>query len=482
MFSSCNKSHPPIALHPDNPHYFIFRGNPVVLIGSTEHYGAVLNLDFDYVKYFDELSSCGLNVTRTFSGIYLEPMGAFGIAKNTLAPDSGKFICPWARSIEPGYPGGGNKFDLTKWDDAYFERLRDFISEAGKRNIIVELDLFSNFYDTIQWKLSPLYSGNNINNVQHIADHKEVLSLKHPEIIDIQEKMVKKIIAELEGFDNLYYEICNEPYFGDLEALKSWEKYMTGIVVESEKEFENKHLISNNIGNGSHKIEKPNDGVSVFNFHYCKPPLAVDMNYHLNKPIGDNETGFNGIEDVRYRSEAWDFLVAGGALYNNLDYSFTADNENGTFIVAPGQPGGGGAALRKQLKLLKQVFDELDIIHMKPLNDVIKSTFEGTTTARVLAKEGDQYLLYLNNSVVKKPEANESDSEDDKSKWIDKPEEQGSVTFDLTIELPQGDYKCEWIDPITGLRSPFKIMDHNGGNIGLITPPVTEDLALKIVK
>ena len=38
---------PPISLHPDNPHYFLFRGRPAVLIGSTEHYGAVLNLDFD---------------------------------------------------------------------------------------------------------------------------------------------------------------------------------------------------------------------------------------------------------------------------------------------------------------------------------------------------------------------------------------------------------------------------------------------------
>src|SRR5437588_301642 len=35
----------PIKLHPDNPHYFLFRGKPAILIGSTEHYGAVLNLD-----------------------------------------------------------------------------------------------------------------------------------------------------------------------------------------------------------------------------------------------------------------------------------------------------------------------------------------------------------------------------------------------------------------------------------------------------
>ena len=38
----------------------------------------------------------------------------------------------------------------------------------------------------------------------------------------------------------------------------------------------------------------------------------------------DDETGFKGIEDVHYRTEGWDFIVAGGGIYNNLDYSFVA--------------------------------------------------------------------------------------------------------------------------------------------------------------
>src|SRR4051812_37164474 len=44
----------PISLHPENGHYFSFRGRPTVLITSGEHYGAVLNADFDYVPYLDE--------------------------------------------------------------------------------------------------------------------------------------------------------------------------------------------------------------------------------------------------------------------------------------------------------------------------------------------------------------------------------------------------------------------------------------------
>src|SRR5437870_8753645 len=92
-----------LRLHPRNPHYFLFRGKPAVLITSGEHYGAVLNLDFDYVKYLDTLKADELNLTRTFSGAYVEPQGTFHIAGNTLAPAEGRLICPWARSSTPGY-------------------------------------------------------------------------------------------------------------------------------------------------------------------------------------------------------------------------------------------------------------------------------------------------------------------------------------------------------------------------------------------
>ena len=123
----------PIALHPDNPHYFQWRGRPTILITSAEHYGAVMNLDFDYRKYLDTLAADGLNYTRVFSGAYVEPQGAFNIARNTLAPGPGRFIAPWARSSQPGYANGGNKFDLARWDAAYFTRLKDFIAYAAEK-------------------------------------------------------------------------------------------------------------------------------------------------------------------------------------------------------------------------------------------------------------------------------------------------------------------------------------------------------------
>src|SRR4051812_1268980 len=76
----------PISLHPSNPHYFLYHGRPTILITSGEHYGAVLNLDFDQVRYLDQLADDSLNLTRLFTGAYVEPQGAFNISGNTLAP------------------------------------------------------------------------------------------------------------------------------------------------------------------------------------------------------------------------------------------------------------------------------------------------------------------------------------------------------------------------------------------------------------
>ncbi len=40
----------PLALHPDNHHYFTFGKQPVIMISSAEHYGALINTEVDYKK------------------------------------------------------------------------------------------------------------------------------------------------------------------------------------------------------------------------------------------------------------------------------------------------------------------------------------------------------------------------------------------------------------------------------------------------
>lgn len=122
----------PIALHTQNPHYFTYQGKTTALITSGEHYGAVLNLDFDYKKYLQTLADEGMNYTRIFTGTYYEIVGDFNIEKNNLAPKRDRYIGPW-----PEAERDKSKFDLSKWNEAYFARLKNFLSEAGKHGIML---------------------------------------------------------------------------------------------------------------------------------------------------------------------------------------------------------------------------------------------------------------------------------------------------------------------------------------------------------
>lgn len=387
----------PPQLHPENPHYFLWRDRPTVLITSAEHYGAVLNPDFDYARYLATLQADGLNYTRIFvGGTYVEPLGAFNIPRNTLAPPGHRFLSPFARSQQPGYAGGGNKFDLDRWDPAYFARLKGFVGKAAQYDVVVEVTLFCPFYGEEQWNLSPLNPKNNINQTPEI-DRLHVYTLdKHQGLLAIQERMTREIVHALRNADNCFFEICNEPYFGGVTL--PWQRRIADVMVDAQKDHEHPKLIAQNIANGSGKITDPHPAVSIFNFHYAAPPVALSQNHHLNRVIGDDETGFRGIGDNPYRMEGWDFIVAGGALFNHLDYSFVAGHEDGSFGVPPGAPGGGNAGLRKSMRTLRDFIQRFDFIHMAPDASVLKGPLPAGLTARALVKTGQDYAIYLRSA------------------------------------------------------------------------------------
>ena len=436
----------PITLYPGNPHYFSYDGKPAILITSGEHYGAVMNPDFDYKIYLETLQKDGLNLTRTMTGAYFEPAGAFNISKNTLGPDKGKFSCPWLRV------GTEFKFDLDQWNPAYFARLKDFVAEAQKRGVIVELSLFCPFYEEMQWELSPFNIKNNVNGLGAIP-RTDVYTLdKNKGLLAIQEKMVRKVVEELKGFPNLIYEICNEPYFGGITI--DWQNRIARVISETEKPFSIQHLISQNIGNGFQKIKEPNPLVSVFNFHYAAPPRAVTLNYDLNKVIGENETGFNGQKDSTYRKEAWELILAGGGLFNNLDYSFTTDNEDGTFQYPAAQPGGGTPAFRRQLGCLKKFIKSFNFVAMKPDTTVYAGGLAGKNKVYILAETGKQYAIY----------------------WM------GGKQVRLELNLPKGNYSLEWMNPLSGKTEKKIELNHAGGKAKLISPEYSKDFSLRILK
>lgn len=447
----------PISLHPDNPHYFLWRGKPTVLVTSAEHYGAVLNLDFDYSVYLAELQKQGLNLTRTFSGTYVELPHSFGITDNTLSPKPERYITPWARSAEPGTNNRGAKFDLTQWDAAYFARLKDFLSAASAVGVVVEYTLFCPLYEEPLWQVSPMNVANNINGVG-TCPRQEVFKLMHDELTEVQVAFTRKVVAELKDFDNLIYEVCNEPYVADC-VNDAWQALIVDTIVEEEAKLGVRHLISMNIANKKARVASPDPDVSVLNFHYAAPPDTVGMNYDHNRVIGNNETGFDGREDFPYRSEGWEFLLAGGGLFNHLDWSFTTGHPAGD-LVDFASPGGGGSVLRGQISLLKKFIESFDFVRMRPAQDLVPKAPKGARV-QVLAEPGEAYAAYLR---MKK---------DALAAGV-------PIASEFDLEMPAGTYTVEWLDPKTGERTAGEPLTHPGGSCRLTTPMFREDIALAV--
>jgi len=439
----------PLRLHPQNPRYFEWNGKAVALITSAEHYGAVLNGAFDYQKYLATLEKDGLNYTRIFSGVYREKPGAFGIEANTLAPFEEHYVSPFIREKN-------GKFRTDRWNDAFFARLKAFIGEAAKRGVMVEVTLFCPFYEDSMWEASPL---NPVNNNSGIAPmpRTEALTLQHAAMVKLHEEVVRKFAGELNAFDNFFFEICNEPYFGGVTL--AWQAHIAKTIADAEAALgPRRHLIAQNIANNTATVEKPDERVSIFNFHYARPPQSVYSNQHLGKVIGYDETGFDGNDDATYRMQAWDFIMAGGAIYNNLDYSFAVKHEDGTKVVGATEPGGGSARLRKQLGFLGKMINSLPIesIGKQSLNDV-----------RVLAGP-DGLLIYRHHGQI---------LGDSRPHWVVKTTEQQS-RFEQS--LAQGDWVVRYWDPKTGTVMREDLLSHHGGMAVFNSPRYREDIAVEV--
>jgi hypothetical protein len=470
-----DESEQPIRLHPQNPHYFLFRGKPVALITSGEHYGAVINADFDYHRYLAALQAAAMNYTRLFAGSYVEvPAKSFGIQRNDLAPASGRFIAPWARSSTPGYAGGGNKFDLTQWNPEYFARLRDFLREASRRGIVVEITLFSSQYNETQWNVNPCNAVNNVDQTDAI-DWKKLNTLENGNLLAFQERYTRKIVHEANDYPNVIFEIANEPWSDrpeladvinpylfspgrdqypnsvDLpdDLTMVWQQRVAEWIVSEEAALPNHHLIAEDCCNFRYPVRRLVSGVSIVNFHYAYPE-AVTLNYGLGKALSYDETGFLGRSDESYARQAWNFMLSGGSLFDSLDYSFTPGHEDGT-DTAPNGPGGGSPELRRRLRILIEFLRGLPILEMQP--DAHTVEHASGSYARVLSTSHGDYAMYFD----------------------------GSGPAEIVLTLSPGNYSLTWIDVNTGTATNAAF-HHAGGDKTLTTPGFRNGIALRLTR
>ena len=454
-------SRAPIMIHPENPHYFLWRGKAVVLVGASYlSYGA---WTFDnYTQMLDVSHAYGLNVFRIFNPVSRWPEAKRNWRHFWLWPNR---LYPWARSSIPGATGGGNKFDLDTWDAHYFKRLKALVSKANDREIVVEVTLMNGYGAPASpdvWPYSPLNQANNIQGVGP-SDWMKFITLGDSALQARQRAVVAKVVQELNGFDNVYYEIMNEP---DPVCDAAWHGMLIQTIKDAESGLPNKHLIAIDCPEGYDQIiPQP----SIINSHYTYGTNWIgsfdllDTMYDRNRILGADEMNAvpHNMDQHSGRVEAWEFLVGGGSVYDGLI--------NGMSTFGPDRWNSASAnSYRSYLGALQRFISSFDLIEMHQDKSVIQGGIPSGAFARSISEPGKQYAIYIHHS-------HRFPDPMDTYYGVDA----GNYQEALLLSVPTGFYRSDWVDPASGKVVKSQAFSSTG-SVTLNSPKYTLDIALRI--
>jgi hypothetical protein len=455
----------PISRHPDNPHYFSWKGKPLVLITTDQHYGAVINLDFNYIPFLDRLQEYGMNLTRIYPGGYIEMKDMY-TKGNPLGPAPDRFILPWKKSGEVGANPflGKYKYDLDQWDQEYFNRLKDFVSQAAARNIIVEIAFFNGMYAD-RWQMQALYNTNNLQGIGS-GEFQLFTTMTDPKLAAYQAEYVKKIAQELYSYDNIIYDISDEPEMQHRESF-AWNSAMLDALI-SVDHF--RHLYGETANSASPDFTG-DKRTSWIPTEYISPmENTLDNDYEDNKPIVDVETAYYsfwyGSDPVgESRAESWYGMLGGLAGFIQLNGDFSTDN--------PSAEGTGTQdTILPQKRVLMNFMKSLDFIKMEKFRSF--KVADSLVLARGIAETGRQYAIYLFHGSRKWeewPQGSTASRLNVQNSWF---------TDSLNLDIVPGRYRIEWINPVTGFIIESGEQELKEDNVTLATPKYYTDIAFRM--
>jgi hypothetical protein len=246
----------PLRVLPSNPRWFTDGSGKAVYLAGSHIWqslqdnglimrGAVSNPPpvFDYAGYLDFLKRHNHNFFRLWRWEVTRWTDRYTGEVKYCRPH------PWVRS-GPGLANDGEpKFDLTKFNPEYFERLRSRVTAARDRGIYLAVMLFEGWelQFTDGWKDHPFHAANNVNGIEGDLDGDgrglEFNTIGRNEmgrkVLELQQAYIRKVIDTVNDLDNVLYEVCNEA-FGD---STEWQHHVIRYVKEYESRKPEQHPI-----------------------------------------------------------------------------------------------------------------------------------------------------------------------------------------------------------------------------------------------
>jgi len=408
--------------------YFVKDGKPIYMTGVYDVYALSIwesDKGFNWKKYLNDLANYHINYTR----IWLD----FHIIREDWPAQFGNQRWAWKRKV--------TKFDLTDFDEKFWDRLKKFLDYAEAYNINVEITIFNPWSARTNWKLSPWNPENNVNNYSANKWGDLYSGTDNSQLLDIQKLFIDKLLVETESYFNIIYEIANEggselwvDYFVRYIKERSdklvsvCDSYSTYDALKGGNDIVNFH------GGGSIDIVKMHQRMLSYG---SKKPTSYDEHYSAN----GNQPG----DRTTVRNIIW-AMFTGGGYSGYLDWS----NWRGAGNYTNGYPSQTPHEILEDQKNLIDFVNSIKFRELKPNDKLVKKS---PGTAFTIASPGIEYVTYI----------------------FDK-----SGENELEIELKNGIYEVKWYNPTTG--SYFnKTEKLSGGEKVLLIPPVfSKDIVLHV--
>ncbi|HIE08796.1 MAG TPA: DUF4038 domain-containing protein [Armatimonadetes bacterium] len=370
-----------LTIHPFHPHYFCdAKGDPVVLVGDYT-WGTFSDIDYDYLRMFDTLKAHGLNLARVWLFWGLEQFPP---------PISRRNIVPYLRT-GPGRANDGRpKYDLTRFNPSFFQRLRDMCKAARERGIFLQLVLFDAWAikHPHLWRLHAFHRDNNINGAdgdpartgKGTDRRRGFCSMGNPRVLELQKLYIRKVVEATNEFENVYFEVANENYYSP-----EWEKHLCQFIHEIERNMPKKHLVM--------PLDLPNHDFGTWKTWNLERLHAKLLHWwgRLPQPLIFDTDGIGCPDDETVRRACWTAILSGGHV-DYLDDSLQPGPEHqGDFT------GSRRRTLRQQLGHLAGFAKEVPLWRMRPRPELVEVgrafvMASGGELAAYLPDGGDVFL------------------------------------------------------------------------------------------
>ncbi|MCZ6671296.1 MAG: DUF6298 domain-containing protein [Verrucomicrobia bacterium] len=411
-----------------NPHYWQYKGEPVLLLGGTKD-DSLFQIP-DLKEHLDLLASVGGNVIR-----------------NTMSDrkDHDFEIYPF-KQLDSG------KYDLNQWNPEYWERFRSLLSLTKERDIIVQIEVWDRFdYGDIRvpqnWIPNPWNPVNNINYTSEetglgasYPDHHPARDRqpffhtiptmeKYDSRLDVvrsfQEAYVAMLLSISLDFPNVLYCMNNETSTAKewgqhwIEFIKAKAEKM-GVIVFCTDMFDDFHQ-----GPKSVKLPIVENNPGIYDFvdvsqvnsrtfnedHWNNVYWFAEKLRHMNRPLNntkiysDGEKSFGTGTPVDGVERFWRNLIAGCASCR---------------FHRPDSGIGLNPISQACIKAARKAESRIKFWDMRPRQELLSN--RETDEAYLSANPGKAYLLYFTDG--------------------------GTVGLDLKQQ--EGSFSLEWIDVSTG--------------------------------